>query len=289
MYKIIASDLDGTLLNGEKKISDFTQQVLMNEQKSGKTVILASGRYKKEVLRYAEQLELSKNHGWIVCGNGYEVTNMATQQVKTFTSIQPNEAKKLCDIAKELGLSQYVKIHGNYHLTISDMKIKGLQRANQMVKWMQRHGLKRLRYTTHLLDETKFIETMEDVLDEPIVKIALIGTPKRLASFEKIIKNKYLDQYAIYYVNPLSLEITNKDVSKKNAVAYICEQIGCTLNDVIAFGDSGNDEPLLKSAGIGYTMKNGTKKALSQANLITEFSNEKDGVAKTLLKIAHHE
>ena len=64
--KMIVSDLDGTLLNDAKKISTFTEKTLLEYQQQGCIVVLASGRFQREVDRYAKQLKLKEYNGWYV-------------------------------------------------------------------------------------------------------------------------------------------------------------------------------------------------------------------------------
>ena len=276
---MIVSDLDGTLLNDAKKISEFTEKTLLDYQKQGYTLVLASGRFQREVDRYAKQLQLKEYNGWIVCANGYQVTRMADGQTHTFDSLKPHESQKLCSIGDELKLMQYVRIGEHYHLKIHQMLGSSLKKAVEVLKFMHRHGYEKGSYTVHLLEETRYIQSMQEVLTEDVYKICFIGSAKRIKKLIEIVERVYPNQYAFYYVNPMAVEICKRSVSKRNAVESICKQLGITLDEVIAFGDSGNDEPLLLEAGIGVTMKNGTKKALAIARTISKKTNDEDGVA----------
>ncbi len=149
--RMIVSDLDGTLLDSTKTISQFTEETLINFQKEGCTVVLASGRYQREVLRYAEQLHLKDYNGWIVCANGYEVTRMSDGEVHTFDAISAEEGKKLCKLADGLKLLEYIKINGSYHLKISKPLKGGLNAAASLLKTMQAMGYQKGTYTTNLL------------------------------------------------------------------------------------------------------------------------------------------
>lgn len=277
--KMIVSDLDGTLLNDAKKISAFTEKTLLEYQQQGCIVVLASGRFQREVDRYAKQLKLKEYNGWMVCANGYEVTRMADGSCHTFDSLNPQESQKLCSIADELKLIQYVRIADQYHLKINRLLGGGLKGAVGLLKLMHRLGYQKGTYTVHLLEETRNVQSMREYLNEDVYKICFIGTVKRIKKLIELVERVYPDQYAFYYVNPMAVEICKKSVSKRNAVEYICRQTGIQLDEVIAFGDSGNDEPLLLSAGIGVTMKNGTKKALAVARTLSAKTNNEDGVA----------
>lgn len=280
--KLIVSDLDGTLLNNSNEIGDFTVKTLLDYQQKGYIVVLASGRFQKEIMKYANQLKLSEHHGWIVCANGYEVHNLEKQQLFTFDAITKKEAQALAKLASAYHLSQYVKIKDTYHLCIQALTHGLLKVGKNALTIAQKCGLKKGIYTIHLLNETKIVRKMD--IDCDVFKMAFIAPASKLKQFIKKVDELYPKMYSFYYVNPLSVEITRNTVSKKNAVAYICEQLDLDLSQVIAFGDSGNDEPLLMSAGIGITMKNGTKRALAKAKILSEKSNDEDGVALACLK-----
>lgn len=281
--KMIVSDLDGTLLNNAKKISEFSEQTLIDYQKQGYIVVLASGRFQREVIRYADQLKLKEYNGYMICANGYEVTCMKDGSVHTFDSLNSKESQKLCSIADELKLMQYVRIGERYHLKINSLLSNGLKGAVSALKFLHRQGYQKGTYTVHLLEETRYVEQMQDYLDQDVYKICFIGSKRRIAKLIELVEKVYPEKYAFYYVNPMAVEICKKTVSKRNAVEYVCEQCGITLDQVIAFGDSGNDEPLLLHAGIGVTMKNGTKKALAVARNVSAKTNDEDGVANECL------
>lgn len=282
--EVIASDLDGTLLNDAKKISAFTEKTLIDFQKQNKTVILASGRYKREIERYAQQLHLKEYDGFMVCGNGYEVIHCATGDVHTFDSISKENAQLLVSLAEQFHLIQYIQIEGKYHLSVGKAMHAGVVSFREVLRFIQNHGYQKGSYTTHLLDETVFAKNLIPLIQNELVKICVIGTPQNLKKYQEYIQTHYPDRYSYYYVNDFSIEICDISVSKKNAVKYVCECKGYTLDNVIAFGDSGNDEPLLQAARIGVTMKNGSKRALKKARIMSDYTNHEDGVAKACLK-----
>ena len=280
--KLIVSDLDGTLLNNAKRISDFTEKTLLDYQRQGYLVVLASGRFQKEIMRYSDQLKLKEFNGWIVCSNGYEVCNLAKQQVHTFDAIEAKQANDIYRIAEAYKLVQYVKINDIYHLKISTLTKAFLNIGRGILEMAQSMGLEKGLYATHLLKETVITKKLD--INTNVYKMAFVSTPKKLERFCEQVDKMFPNTYSFYYVNSVSVEITRNTVSKKNAVEYICEQLKLDISQVIAFGDSGNDEPLLLNAGIGITMKNGTKRALAKAVHVSDLSNDQDGVAHECIK-----
>lgn len=182
-------------------------------------------------------------------------------------------------------LFQYIRIEGSYHLSTTHTQKKLVKGFQESLRFMQNHGLKKGSYVTHLLDETVFAENLCDYIHQGIVKIAVIGTPKNQRRWIDMLEQHFPHTFAYYPVNPYSIEITMKTVSKRHATEWLVNSKGYSLDHVIAFGDSGNDETLLLAAGIGITMKNGTKSAIKKAKQIANYTNNEDGVAKTCLDL----
>lgn len=278
--KMIVCDLDGTLLNNHKVVSDHSIQKLIEYQKKGIRVTLASGRYYKEVERFAKQLRLEEFGGYVVCGNGYEIHDLKNHALFTFDTIPPEIVKDCIDLANECHLMQYISIDGIYHLSTNTVEKAGVKTISHLLNVLDKAQVKQISYASHLLRESVFEKDLKPFIQKGIVKICVIGTPKNQNQWIERLHQKYPHYFGYYPVNPVSLEITHSSVSKKHAVETIAQNNGFTLQEVIAFGDSGNDEPLLLNAGIGITMKNGTKRALSKAKIISEFTNHEDGVIR---------
>ncbi|WP_294562814.1 Cof-type HAD-IIB family hydrolase [uncultured Traorella sp.] len=275
--KMIVCDLDGTLLNDHKIISQNTLEKMIAYQQQGYLLTLASGRYYREVERFAKELKLDEYHGYAVCGNGFEIVDVANQTAFHFSTIPCEIARECVILAKKCHLMQYIKINGTYHLSMGKHFMKIIQQGCHQ---LNKKGVRQLTYAAHLLDETIFEKDLFKLIQKGIVKICVIGTPSRQKRWIGMLEERYPDTFSYYPVNSVSLEITHKSVSKKHAVEVIANKNGFSLNEVIAFGDSGNDEPLLLNAGIGITMKNGTKRALKKAKIISEYTNHEDGVIR---------
>lgn len=283
--KLFSFDLDGTLLNNHKEISDYTIEKLIELEKQGYQIILGSGRYFKEIKRFADALQLEKYHGYAVCGNGYEVIDIQNNTHKTFELIDKEIAKDCVLLANTLGLYQYIKINGTYHLSTNNIEKVVMHGISHCMRFLSKHGIKQISYASHLLDESVFEKDLGAYIEDGLVKICVIGTPKAQRKWIQLLNEKYPNYFAFYPVNNYALEITHKSVSKKNGVEYVAKLNGYSLENVMAFGDSGNDEPLLLNAHIGVTMKNGTKRALKKARLISDYTNHEDGVIKMIEKL----
>lgn len=283
--KFFSFDLDGTLLNNHKVISEYTKNKLIELEEKGYRIILGSGRYYQEIERFAQELQLDKYHGYAVCGNGYEVIDIHEFTHHHFERIDANIAKECVHLANQYGLLQYIKINSTYHLSTNGLQKKAMHILTRFLHSLTKRGVKQISYASHLLDESIFENDLSQFIQEDIVKLCVIGSPSNQKKWIQALEKHFPNTFAYYPVNPYALEITHKSVSKKNAVEYVMKINNLTLSNVMAFGDSGNDEPLLLKAGIGITMKNATKRALQKARMISDYSNHEDGVIKMIEKL----
>ena len=105
MYKLIALDMDGTLLTSDKKISDRTKKCLKAAEEKGVKVVLASGRPLKGLTRYLEELDLFKGEDYVLSYNGGVVQNTRTEQVVSKCTLTGKDLKYIYEISKELNIN----------------------------------------------------------------------------------------------------------------------------------------------------------------------------------------
>ncbi len=276
--KYIVCDLDGTLYTSSAKISQATIQKLIQLQANGYTLIIATGRYYYEVKELVEKLKLAIFGGYIACCNGAEVHDCKNKRVTSFSKLSRNELVLLIKMAKQNQVSTYVNYDEHYEFIPCALHHK-LVNLSKLVLYPAKcmlsdtHKISRLyraRIRTHL---NKNISEL--------AKICFLGTNQKLMQFQKHVTNLPLP-YAYYPSGNMALEITKDDVGKHYAVQSIVNKKQHTLDNVLFFGDSGNDEPLLKIAGIGVAMKNADAPCLEATPYISEYTNKEDGVLRYL-------
>ena len=125
-----------------------------------------------------------------------------------------------------------------------------------------------------------------DAIDwQQVGKLCFIARPSKLNKFVKHLSLQYSQRYQIYYTSPFCVEIVRQNVNKAYAINYICQKLSLTFDNVLAFGDGGNDELLLSKAKIGITMKNALPKTLNKAKYISNKTNNQDGVLDCLKEL----
>ena len=264
MYKLIALDMDGTLLNSEKRITDNTKKALKEAEAKGVKVVLASGRPLSGITKSLEELDLFKGDDYVLSFNGGMVINSKTEEIVTSSLLKGSDLKEIYKISKELDI--------NIHAFSAK---KGLITP------------KMSQYTQHECDINGIDATIMDFNDvednEDIVKIMMIDPQEKLdKAIEKLPKYLY-EKYSVFKSAPFFLEFTNKEVDKGKGLKKLGEYLGIKQEEIIACGDAGNDLSMVKYAGLGVAMENATDDVKEAADYIT-LSNDEDGIVHVVNK-----
>ena len=264
MYKIIALDMDGTLLTSEKKISERTKNALKKAEEKGVKVVLASGRPLEGISRYLEELDLLKHDDYVLSYNGGVVRNTRTKECVYKSVLKGSDLKKIYKISKELN----VNIHA---FSVKDGLITP----------------KISRYTEYEAEMNNIqiaIRDFNDIDDnDEIIKVMMIDEAEILdPAISKLPKELY-EEYNVFKSAPFFLEFTNKMVDKGLGLKELGAYLNIKQEEIIACGDAGNDVSMIKYAGLGVAMANATEDVLECADYITK-SNDEDGIAEVVEK-----
>lgn len=263
-YKIIVLDLDGTLTNSDKVITPKTRQALMEVQKRGKKVVLASGRPTQGVVHLAEELRLEDFGGYILSYNGGVIINCKTKEV-VFSAMLPVEAN-----GKIIGLS---KEHQVDILTYEGEKI--ITNNKECPYGKLESGINGM--------ELEEVEDMESYVTFPVPKFLFLDDGDYLAMVEPKVKAALGKNFSVYRSEPYFLEILPRGIDKAQSLERLLEKTGLTREEMIACGDGYNDLSMIKYAGLGVAMENGVLPVRNAADYIT-LSNNNDGIAHVVEK-----
>ena len=273
-FDLLVLDVDGTLHNSHREISDATKNALIEAQKRGKTIAIASGRSIAGIRQTASAISLEEYGGYVIAYNGTTVINCKTgeciyNQTLPADLIAPvyEEAAKLQvaimayrDSAKEIivagGVTDYVAAD-------ADASCVTIRETDQFVK------------------ELSF----------PINKIFVSGEPDKMKEVERILQRKFGSVLNVFRSDPYYVELLPKYTDKGVAVDKLVKYMDITKERVMCVGDSNNDLPMLRYAGMGVAMGNASDRIKEQADYVTD-SNDDDGIVKVIEKFmteAHHE
>ncbi|GEN56566.1 haloacid dehalogenase [Halolactibacillus alkaliphilus] len=262
-YKMIVLDLDDTLLRDDHTISPITKETLFKAQDQGVKVVLASGRPTYAMRDLGDELHLSDYGSYLLSFNGGRITNCKTNE-DIFSSTLTFE-----DVAflYELSIRENVYIH----TYVGDNIIT--EKNND--------------YTTIEADITGLpITKVEDFIasvTERPVKILMVEDPEVLKPLEKKLQKELSERFSVLRSKPYFLEFTEKGVTKGTSLDHLIKQLGIKREEVIAIGDSYNDQSMIEFAGLGVAMGNAPDDIKAISDYVTK-TNMQDGVAHVVQK-----
>lgn len=273
--KVIVLDIDGTLLNSEKKISDLTKSALIQAQKNGVKIILASGRPTVGMLALTKELEMDKHHGLIVSFNGSQVVDCETHEILFNQTMPINECQDLLEHLKKFDVIPMITredvmyVQDVYKCNIS---IPNNPNFN-VIQYESRGG-------SYKLCEVDDLATFADF---PQNKILVAGSPEYLKENYLGMSEPFNGKLNSMFTASIYYEFTALGIDKAHALDTVLKPLGIHRDEVISFGDGHNDISIINYAGIGVAMANAVEDLKQAANEIT-LSNDEDGIYHSLKK-----
>ena len=284
MYKLIAIDLDGTMLNKYGIITQNTKDVIKKVQEKGIEVIIASGRTINSVKNFSKEIN---SENYFISGNGAITYDIKNDKILYENVLSKNKAQQVIKICEENSI--YYSVYTENGIITKNLNYNTLYYYKENLN-------KEEKEKTHInivQDVYNYIEEK----DEKILKIMICDNNQLV--FKSILKKiKEITDIEILDVSHMSrklieqgteeialeyfyTEITSKNVDKWNALEMLIEMLNITKDEVITIGDNANDVKMIQNAGLGVAMGESAPYIKEQANIVTE-SNDNDGVAKIL-------
>ena len=246
--KLIATDLDGTLLNDNKEISEYNKEILktlINDYNI--QLILSSGRPYEGVKSYNKLL---KNNNYSIIFNGASIVDNNGKVIYKQT-VEENDSKAIIKLSEKYDVCVHVYDNGKYIVSKEDFPIKSYVQKEQTINPII--GLENIE--TYRFD-----------------KMLILGERSILNKLYKEISEN-TDVHSSFS-GDLSLEITSKIGNKGKSLEWICNNKGINPDNIIAFGDNFNDIEMIEYAGIGVAMANAEEEVKKKADYITLSNNE---------------
>lgn len=264
MYKLIALDMDGTLLNEEKIVTERTKKAIKAARDKGVTVVLATGRPIDGVTRYLEELDMYTDNDYVLSYNGGLVLKTKNKEVVCKLGLIGEDVKYLYELSKRLGVNIHAFSEKNGLVTPKNSKYTEVEASINNIT----------------VNEINF-DNIEN--DESFIKIMMIDEPEILQRAVDNLPQEVYEKYTVVRSAPFFLEFLNKEVNKGVGVEMLAKHLGVKREEVITMGDAGNDLHMIEYAGMGIAMGNAFDEVKEAANYITDSNNE-DGVAKAIEK-----
>lgn len=257
--KVIISDLDGTLLNGEHRISDYTKQILKELHQQNYLIIVATGRHHLDAMPIIETLGFPI---YLVTSNGARIH--APNKELIFATNMDSEAVK-----SVLAMD----IPADYTTVLFKENVWQTNKNNDKLLEFQTE----LNYVPELVN-------YKEVTDFDVIKIFFTHESHgKLIELRQTILESHPDIFSHAFSLPHCLEFMDKSVDKSVAIARILEIEGYQFNQAVSFGDGYNDEGMLNASAKGLLMGNAPDSLKNKlAHLEVIANNHNDGVANYL-------
>ncbi len=267
---IIALDLDGALLNSEKKLSERNLQALQKAHDAGWEIVPATGRFYNGMPQVIRELSFVR---YAITINGAEVVDLRMAQVIYKAEMSWQQAVKIMEWLddKPVIYDCYMQNHGWMTAAQKEM-------IDEVVA--SPHSRKMLHEMRRPVDDLKtFLSEKKQGVQK--VQFFMRDTAERPGMMRALEEN--FDDILVSSALPQNVEINQKNANKGAALLALAEHLGIGHRQTIAFGDGLNDLPMIEAAGTGIAMVNGAEETRTAADWIAPICDE-DGVAAGIEK-----
>lgn len=275
MYKLLATDLDGTLFDSRGKVSEGNRRAIRQAVEQGVKFVLCSGRAPYEgVSALGEELGLNCPGNYYICCSGGLIVDAATLEIVAGNFLPKERAKELLRIGEgffeDMGKAA-IRLH-----TTEKMYAKNREVWDNDIE--QRTG-------------KQFLPLPEDVrkVEGEITKVLFLSREDGYAMRFYDRMEKVLPEGALGYRMPPALaEYVSADANKGHAVAQLAAILGLSPKETVCVGDGWNDISMLESAGLGVAVRNAPEDVSRHADVILDKTNDEDAVAAVLERYFFH-
>lgn len=287
MYKLVAIDLDGTLLDSYGKVSEFNKEALIKAQENGVMVVLSSGRPIASVKSFAQDIGAKD---YIVCGNGAILYDLKNDKIAYGDYIDRNKVLKLIKICDDNSIfysvytdklvltksfSFNMKVFNYENLDKPEDKKTNIKIVENIYDYIEKNeDAKVLKITICDEDQVIFRRIINIFKEIPNLSVLDVAHMSR-----KMIRVGNQDLPIEYYYT----EITNENVNKWKAIEKLIEIENISQADTVGIGDNLNDKELIQNSGLGILMANANPKMQEYSDVMTD-DNNSDGVGKAIYK-----
>lgn len=266
MYKLLVSDIDGTLLNSKGELTQGTIEAIRQAFDNGIIVTLATGRQLRGVLDVVQQIGISVP---VILGNGVVVVDPLEQKTLLHQTLDEATTKAILDVIKAHGLWASVFVHTFEGIDTYYDQDPGFAEAYLFIH-------------KQFPEVVQQVESLHDVAHLHPIKVLLIDKTEKVMplyedlqklpnSFNMVISDHDWPGYTL-------LECFHYGSTKASGIQHVAEIFNIPAEQVVAVGDNTNDYEMIEFAGLGVAMGNAHATLKERANWITK-TNDEDGVA----------
>ena len=264
MIKLIAIDMDGTLLNSKKELLEETKQYFKNfHNKNTETLlVLCTGRPETGIRPYLKDLGYLEENHYIISQNGASIYESQTGKRVMDAFVDSTAIQKWIELGKKHGIS-VMGAGVDYYYSFDE----------DPTEWME--------FDVKLVSgKLKRIPTKES-LNIDFYKILLMGDEEQLNEFETFIPQEWRNEFYVVRSQKYLIEVLTKGVNKAFGLEKLAKELNIQSSEIAAIGDAANDIEMLKYAGLAIAMGNASEEVKAVSDIVTD-TNENNGVIKAI-------
>jgi len=272
MYKLICIDMDGTLLNSKKRISEVTINALKAAHNTGVQIVITTGRIYCNAAYYSDLIGVTSP---VIAANG-AIIREKDKEEPIYKAIIPQVVN-----LKILELCNKYKVYPNFQAS------NDIYGGNGLISFLLYYFVYKTKSKNHKvkIHGINSVEKWNEILsvhEQEIIKCEIYDRHRsKINKIKEALQE--LDQLEVVSVGHNGIDITCKNVCKGTAVKALADYYKIKRDEIIAIGDNDNDIEMIEYAGLGVAMGNSRTSIKNIADYVTA-TNDEDGVAKVINK-----
>ena len=264
MIKLVAIDMDGTLLNSKKELLEETKQYFkdFHKKETETLLVLCTGRPETGIRPYLKDLGYLEENHYIISQNGANIYESRTGKRVMDAFLDSAAIQKWIELGKKHGIS-VMGAGVDYYYCFDQ----------EPTEWME--------FDVKLVSgKLKRIPTKES-LNTDFYKILLMGDEEQLNEFETFIPQEWRDEFYVVRSQKYLVEVLPKGVNKAFGLEKLAQKLNILPSEIAAIGDAANDVEMLEYAGLAIAMGNASEEVKAISDIVTD-TNENNGVIKAI-------
>lgn len=264
MIKLIAIDMDGTLLNSKKQLLAETKQYFRDFHNKGTEtlLVLCTGRPESGIRPYLKDLGYLEENHYIISQNGANIYESQTGKRVMDAFVDSAAIQKWIELGKKHGIS-VMGAGVDYYYSFDEDPTEWMEFDVKIVSGK----LKRI--------------TTEESLSTDFYKLLLLGDEEQLNEFETFIPQEWRDEFYVVRSQKYLVEVLTKGVNKAFGLEKLAQKLNIEPSEIAAIGDAANDIEMLEYAGLAIAMGNASEEVKVISDIVTD-TNENNGVIKAI-------
>lgn len=256
---LVATDLDGTLLTGNKKVTEKTRRALQELKNRGIIFGIASGRPVESTLILSKDWGLDEDVSFLIGMNGGTIYDIRKKEKEEFFLMKGETILEIIEHFKDMNVLFHILI-GNHRYT--------------------NHSTPETRAHAQLFGEVETeVDLNEFLVGKKINKLIIyLLNPSEMDLIKERAGTFSSPEYVSFQTSPNLYEYVDPNINKGFGIKKVCEHFGVDIQDVVAFGDAANDKEMLEVVGTGVAMKNASDEIKAVADYVSDYTNEEDAL-----------